>query len=304
MVNIWDPHFHIWDVSEVTQSGHDPAQLFAPKEDPVYTIDRYENDMAMEGFKLTGGVFVEAVSVCHVESDGPLFEESCLAETAWTSKEMDRSKLDYRIVASAPLESSNIENILASLKQHQRVCGIRQIINHEPSWPRNEKRGDFLENPSWRKGFALLEEFGMSFDLQLNPHQFIDASILGEAHPNIPMIIGHLGSPTLADLEQGQRYWEGMRRLAELEQATIKLSMLTYQDPEWDSNQLVKETVLKIIDLFGIDRCFFASNFPVEQHLGWSASRLYQSFHDLVKHFSEDEQNKLFSQNAKLAYPL
>ena len=53
MVNIWDPHFHIWDVSEVTQSGHDPAQLFAPKEDPVYTIDRYENDMAMERFKLT-----------------------------------------------------------------------------------------------------------------------------------------------------------------------------------------------------------------------------------------------------------
>ena len=81
MVNIWDPHFHIWDVSEVTQSGHDPAQLFAPKEDPVYTIARYENDMSMEGFKLTGGVFVEAVSVCHVESDGPLFEESCLAET-------------------------------------------------------------------------------------------------------------------------------------------------------------------------------------------------------------------------------
>lgn len=76
MVNIWDPHFHIWDVSEVTQSGHDPAQLFAPKEDPVYTIDRYENDMAMEGFKLTGGVFVEAVSVCHVESDGPLLKKA------------------------------------------------------------------------------------------------------------------------------------------------------------------------------------------------------------------------------------
>ena len=101
MVNIWDPHFHIWDVSEVTQSGHDPTQLFAPKEDSVYNIDRYENDMAMEGFKLTGGVFVEAVSVCHVESDGPLFEESCLAETVWTSKEMDSSKLDYRVVASA-----------------------------------------------------------------------------------------------------------------------------------------------------------------------------------------------------------
>ncbi len=106
MVNIWDPHFHIWDVSEVTQSGHDPAQLFAPKEDPVYTIDRYENDMAMEGFKLTGGVFVEAVSVCHVESDGPLFEESCLAETVWTSKEMDRSKLSTKGFAESGRSST------------------------------------------------------------------------------------------------------------------------------------------------------------------------------------------------------
>ena len=85
------------------------------------------------------------------------------------------------------------------------------------------------------------------------------------------MIIGHLGDPTLADLEQGQRYWEGMRRLAELEPTTIKLSMLTYQDPEWDSNQLVKG---RSIIAFGIDRCF--AEFSVEQHLGWSASRLYR----------------------------
>ena len=57
MVNIWDPHFHIWDVSEVTQSGHDPAQLFAPKEDPVYTIDRYENDIVIKGFDLALTIF-------------------------------------------------------------------------------------------------------------------------------------------------------------------------------------------------------------------------------------------------------
>jgi|TARA_B100002003_G_scaffold249926_1_gene287575 predicted TIM-barrel fold metal-dependent hydrolase len=304
IMKIWDPHFHIWDVSQTTTSGHDPEQLFAPEGNPVYTLERYEKDMAIEGFELTGGAFVEAVSVCHVDDDGPSFEACCLAETSWTSKEMDGSDLEYRIVASASLESPNVENLLASLKQHQRVCGIRQIINHEPSWPRNQKRGNYLENPSWRSGFAKLEDFGMSFDLQLNPHQFHDASVLGESHPKIPLIIGHLGSPTLADLEEGQVYWDGMRRLADLEQTSIKLSMFSYLDPDWDGNPLVIETVLKVIDLFGSERCFFASNFPVEQHQGWSASKLYSAFLKMVEYLSEEEQQKLFSENARSAYRL
>ena len=54
-MNIRDPHFHIWDDSEDPQSGYDPRQLFAPKEDLVYTMDRYETDIEIEGFDLTGG---------------------------------------------------------------------------------------------------------------------------------------------------------------------------------------------------------------------------------------------------------
>ena len=49
-VEIWDPHFHIWDVSENTESGHDSSELFAPKDDPVYTLTKYEEDMAADGF--------------------------------------------------------------------------------------------------------------------------------------------------------------------------------------------------------------------------------------------------------------
>ena len=99
-------------------------------------------------------------------------------------------------------------------------------------------------------------------------------------------------------------YWEGMRRLADLEQTSIKLSMLSYLDPYWDENPLVIETVLKVIDLFGSERCFFASNFPVEQHQGWSASRLYSAFLKMVEHLSEEQQQKLFSENARSAYHL
>ena len=149
---------------------------------------------------------MEAVSVCHVNKDGPQFESACEAETGWVSSQLEESTLDYVLVASAPLESPRIDQILASLKRYPKDCGIRQIINHEPSWPRNKQRGNFLENPQWLKGFSLLSSHHLAFDLQLNPNQFDKAVNLGTKHPDIPIIIGHLGSPTLTDLEKKQQY--------------------------------------------------------------------------------------------------
>ena len=301
-VEIWDPHFHIWDVSENTQSGHDISELFAPQDDPVYSLSRYEEDMTVEDFELTGGAFVEAVSVCHVETDGPAFESACEAEIRWVSSQLEKSSSDYLLVASAPLESPRIDQILESLKRFPKVCGIRQIINHEPSWPRNKKRGNFLENPQWLDGFSLLASHNLAFDLQLNPHQFDNAVDLITKHPDIPIIVDHLGSPTLTNLENKKKYWEGMRKLAYLEHVSIKISMLSYIDPVWDKNSLIEETVHQVIELFGVERCFFASNFPVEKHLGWSAHRLYSVFLNMVSYLDEESQQKLFADNAKKAY--
>ena len=73
-MNIRDPHFHIWDESGDSQCGLDPRQLFAPKEDLVYTIDRYETDIVIEGFDLAGGrsnmfVYIHERTLCFNLSD-------------------------------------------------------------------------------------------------------------------------------------------------------------------------------------------------------------------------------------------
>ncbi len=78
--------------------------------------------------------------------------------------------------------------------------------------------------------------------------------------------------------------------------------MLSYIDPAWDENSLIEETVLKVIELFGVERCFFASNFPLDKHLGWSAHSLYSVFLNMVSHLDEESQQKLFADNAKKAY--
>lgn len=301
-MKLWDPHFHLWDVSPGTTSGHDSSQLAAVDGDPLYGRTRYEADLAVEGFELTGGALVEAVSVCHVEEDGPPFAGSCVAEARWVSGQLAASPLDYVIVASAPLEDPDLPAILRDLSQCPGLRGIRQIVNHEPSWPRNGSRGDFLDQPPWREGFARLEEFGLSFDLQLNPHQFRKAARLVARHPGIPIVIGHLGSPTLDDLREGTVYWDGLEALADVEQTYLKISMLSYPDTEWDRNPLVRDSVHRAIDLFGARRCMFASNFPVEKHLGWPAERLYRAFRDLAAHLDRADQQWLFADSARRAY--
>lgn len=301
-MKLWDPHFHIWDVSPNTSSGHDPAVLFAPEDAPIYSLSRLEADLAPSGLELIGGAFVEATSVCHIAEDGWRYSSACIAETWWGSQQFQRSPLDYRIVSAAPLEDPQIRQILSELTRYPNVCGIRQILNHEPSWPRNGRLGNLFENEPWRRGYAQLADFGLSFDLQLNPHQFRQAAALSAQHPEIPLIIGHLGSPTLEDLQKGKRYWEGMQALADLPHASIKLSMLSYPDRNWETNALVKEAVLRLIDLFGVDRCFFASNFPVEAKDGWPAEKLFRELRNLVSSFSAEEQQKLFATNAQRVY--
>ena len=287
-MKLWDPHFHIWDVS-------------AGVDDAGYGLAGYERDVASDGFELIGGTFVEVMSARHAGVEGPAFADACAAEVDWVSRQLGGGRLPYVMVASAPLEQEGGQALLRQLEADDRVRGVRQIINHEPSWPRNGHLGNLLENDAWRQGYRLLAEHGLRFDLQLNPHQYAAAARLVAANPRVPVVIDHLGTPTLADL-RGESYWEGMRALADCAHTAIKLSMLPYVDPEWDANALVTESVLQVIDLFGVERCFFASNFPVDRKSGWPAARLFGAFARLVGEMPLADRQRLFAANAMRAY--
>ena len=287
-MKLWDPHFHIWDVS-------------AGMDDAGYGLAGYERDVSCDGFELIGGTFVEVMSARHAGVEGQAFADTCAAEADWVSRQLGSGRLPYVMVASAPLEYEGVPELLQQLAADDRVRGVRQIINHEPSWPRNGHLGNLLESTAWRHGYGLLAEHGLRFDLQLNPHQYAAAARLVAAHPNVPVVIDHLGTPTTAELS-GETYWEGMRALAGCGHTAIKLSMLPYVDGEWDTNALVTESVLRVIDLFGVERCFFASNFPVDLKSGWPAARLFGAFARLVSGMPEADRQRLFADNAMRAY--
>ena len=95
------------------------------------------------------------------------------------------------------------------------------------------------------------------------------------------MIINHLGCPTLDDLTDPKKakvFWDGMKKLADCPNTYMKLSMLCYTDENWDENPVVVDAFHNVIELFGIDRCFFCSNYPPDLEMGWPIDRLLNAF--------------------------
>ena len=305
-VEFWDPHFHIFDIGENTTSGHEQEVMFAPNGNPCYTTELYESDcdVAGDGFEHVGGAWLESLSVCHAGTSGPEYVAQCMAESRWTANELRKSNRNYVMIPTVPLEEVGAAEALAELAEEPMVRGIRQIINHQPDWPRNVHLGDLLDNPDWRRGFARLASHGMSFDLQLNPHQFAKAAAFIRQHPYIPVIIDHLGSPLWSDVTQDfDQYRAGMSALAACENTTIKISMLYYTAEDWNRHQEVLDAVHFVIDAFGTDRCFFASNYPVDIKFGWPADKLFPALRQIVDdRYDANTLGKLFSANAKRVY--
>eukprot|EP01060_Flectonema_neradi_P013287 TRINITY_DN20034_c0_g1_i1.p1 TRINITY_DN20034_c0_g1~~TRINITY_DN20034_c0_g1_i1.p1 ORF type:complete len:307 (+),score=51.33 TRINITY_DN20034_c0_g1_i1:52-972(+) len=302
-LELFDPHFHIWDAGE--SSCMDSTVIFKPNGKELYNTDDYERDMADCGMEHSGGVFIEAMSVCFKDKNPEQLNECCKEEGKWVIEQLSTSNKRYHVVLSACLEADNVEETLKDLKRLEtptvKVVGIRQILNFEPSWPRNT--ANLLENPNWVAGLKLLSKFDLSFDMQINVHQIEKAiSVIKEVGPGVPIVINHIGCTTKSDLENEAHLYEQFSNLATLPQVFMKLSMMCYTDKEFHTNEAVGKLVAFLIKTFTPARCMFASNFPVDAKDGWPAKRLFDAYKTMVSALPEDHQQQLFSKTARTFY--
>ncbi len=89
---------------------------------------------------------------------------------------------------------------------------------------------------------------------------------------------------------------------------SVKLSMLFfcaqgYHEDE-DKEEHVRRLVREVIDMFGADRCMFASNYPVDRIQGIDVATLYGRFVAWTQDWSEAERAALFHDTAARVYRL
>ena len=271
-----DAHHHFWDADTYHYPLLDrPGGRIAR----TYLVDDFLADAA--NWQLVKSVHLQ----------GEIGREHPLEETVWLQRMADERGFPHAIVAYAPLQDPSVSLVLDQHAQSANVRGVRQILN-----PDQCERADYLTDPQWQAGYAQLERYGLSFDLQIDPEQMSDAARLAERFPGIPVVLNHTGMPR-TDIDVWR---QGLKALAALPHASIKISGFGMFDPQW-TPESIKPFVRDSIDIFGADRAMFASNFPVDRV--WSSwDKIFGAFDTLTRDFSESERTKLFASNAERIY--
>ena len=294
---IVDPHMHLWDLDrhyyawlQDTPLPNNPAGDMSGIAYKSYRLDDYLADS--KGWNV--------VQVVHVECGLPPKDQ--LSETDWLQSIADQRGVIGGIVAGANLDDPYVEAMLAAHASRKAVRGVRQIVNWHKDPAKTYGPTDKLLDAQWRKGFALLAKYGLSFDLQLYASQMAVAAELADAHPDIPLIVNHAGMPTDRD-ETGLAAWrEGLATLAQRPNISCKISGLAMVDRTWTTESL-KPFVLQVIETFGVERCMFASNFPVEKVHG-TFGGFYAAYDAFTAGFSDHEREALFAGAAQRVYRL
>ena len=80
----------------------------------------------------------------------------------------------------------------------------------------------------------------------------------------------------------------------------VKISGICVPGKKW-TPELNGGIVLDTIRIFGVDRCMFASNFPVDGVVS-SYNEVFDGFKEITKNFSQTDRNKFFHDNALKYY--
>lgn len=293
-----DAHHHFWDMS----SGVYYDWL---SDKPHDTFVGHSSRLAGRNFlpddyrALAKAADVRIAGTVHIEAECD--RKDCLKETAWLHELNKATGLPTAVVAWAPVGTPDSDEILAQQKAHPLVRAIRSKprTGAGPDRPPEGHDGT-MQDPKWRAGLALLARHGLGWDLRVPWWHLEEAAGVVAEHPDLHVVANHTGLPWDRSVEGLARWRRGMEALAALPNVMVKLSELGHKDYEWsyDTNApLFRETIA----MFGVDRCLFASNFPVAG-LRVDYATMMAAYRRIVAPLSREDQDKLFWKNALKAY--
>lgn len=288
-LQIVDPHIHLWDLwtriyPHFEKPGPGGASATICRS---YLIDEYLEE---------GGDEFEIVGAVHVEA----FPTDPIKETVTLQAVADTGKLPLVIVGNGDLGSKDFGALLDQHQQYPIFRGIRQVVNMHPDPKRSYTSRDLMAEPQWLEGLRELGRRGLSFDLQLYPHQMETAAALAAKVPDTQIILNHAGMWADRDLGGWKQWKAGMRTLAAQPNIVAKISGLGMLDNGW-TVESIRPLVLESLEAFGVERAMFASNFPVDKQYTDFVT-VWRAFDAITKGFSESERVGLFRDNARKYY--
>ena len=291
-----DGHHHLWDLTAVNYPWLNATGVRRFFGDPTpiqrnYGADDLRADAAP--VRIIGSVHIQVGCAPGSEVD----------ETRFLERSAVHDGLPTAIVAAADLLSADLGAVLQQhLTTSNRVRGIRQIIGREPSDDARTGCGAVLDDPRLLTGLQTLADADLSFDLQLTVPQMPAVARLLTQLPQLRVALCHVGSPW-DPTPAGEAAWRrGLQDLSALPGVHCKLSGLSMFNPQWQQAAFI-ERICAAIDCFGVERCFFGSNFPVDG-LHRRYGEIVDATRAAVRSFDAAAEARVFRENARAFYRL
>jgi len=316
---ICDPHHHLWD--------NRPARVAER-----YLLDEILDDVGT-GHNVVSTVFIECGAMYRADAAEALrpvgeteFVNGIAAMSA--SNEYGPVRIAAGIVGTANLRLG--DGVTAVLDAHfaaggGRFRGIRQSAAWDPDptlpSPRINPGPSLYQQDDFRAGFKHLAPRGLSFEVWCYHRQIPEATALARAFPETTLILNHFGGPLGVGGYAGKAdevYAEWRPAIAELAtcpNVVAKLGGINMEingfgwhaRPRPPSSLELADATRRYyeftIERFGVERCMFESNFPVDK-ASCSYTVLWNSFKRLTTSFSAAEKAQLFHDNAARVYRL
>jgi predicted TIM-barrel fold metal-dependent hydrolase len=314
---ICDPHHHFWDRSPnwITDS---------------YLLPDILADIE-SGHTIVATVFIECGAM--YKADGPE-ELRPVGETEFVngiaamsaSGRYGPARIAAGIVGFADL---TLGDAAAPVLEAQLAAGGGRFrgIRCNAAWDasdavpvtRGKRPPHLYMGDAFRRGFVQLARFGLTFEAWCYHPQIPELTDLARAFPGTVIVLNHLGGPLgvgpYADRREAVfEAWRGdIAELAACPNVMAKLGGLNMPINGYDWHERPKPPSSvelcaatrpwyeHTLDVFGVERCMFESNFPVDS-VSCSYAVLWNAFKRLAQNFSADEKAALFHDNARRVY--
>lgn len=287
-----DTHHHIWLRKDVPWLAEPPiprmfGDYFGIRRD--YPVEEFVHDVKPQG----------VVKSVHVTANWG----RPLDETRWLQSVADKHGFPHGIVCQADLASPDIAGALKAQKQFPNLRGVRQMLYWDSDPIRQSvPRPDYCNSAEFRRGFSLLEKHDLHFELQVYAGQAAYAAELIKAFPNVRMILVHAGMLTDRSVEATNEWRAALTAMAALPNLHVKISGLGMYSGGITLPQ-TRQVVRDSIQIFGIERTIYGSNFPLEK-LHASYADFFGVYRTVLSEYTETEQRKVLHDNAVKFYRL
>jgi predicted TIM-barrel fold metal-dependent hydrolase len=284
-IDFVDAHFHLWDLNELhygwlTDQAMEVHPVIGDYSDiqKSYLLNDYLSDAKKSG--LTKAVHVQAA----IGIDDPV------EETRWLQDVFDASRFPGAIIGYVDLRDKNYDELLSRHCEFSRFRGIRMM----------EEEDSFYSDGRFLSGLKSLGKRNLIFDLDIGWQLMPEAFLAARKNPDLLFVLEHTGFPKSRSLEYFASWKKNLKLIAQAENVVCKISGLAMVDHNWNLESFTP-WVREAIEVFGPERCMFATNFPVDKLFG-SFDAIVKAYKDIVEDFSFSEKEMLFSKNAEKFY--